>query len=131
MLKHAASVSLSSGGAGGDLEAKKGLRGSFGANMRAEFGGMVQMMSLDEGSDYDHDYEGRGGQETETANNHENKSTRRLVVVGDVHGCIDECEFFLAFHIHVHKYIDDSFNRMFEDVMIHSFFFISSTYTKF
>lgn len=56
--------------------------GSFGTNMRPEFGGMVHLRSL--GDDYGVSGLGRN-----------DKS--RLVVVGDVHGCIDECEFFFFF----------------------------------
>lgn len=110
MLKNAASVSLSlslsggnGGGGGGGAEMKKGglLGGGFGMNMRAEFGGMVHLRSLDlgEGEGGDYDREGRGGTEAGAANNHVygNKSKRRLVVVGDVHGCIDECKSFSLF----------------------------------
>lgn len=72
---------------GGELKAGFG---SFGTNMRPEFGGMVHLRSL--GYEFGGDY---------------NRS--RLVVVGDVHGCIDECEFFF-FHMRP-RY----FRRMFED----------------
>lgn len=57
-----------------DGKSKSGF-GSFGVNMRPQFGDMVHMKNLD------HDLAGLKG----------NRS--RLVVIGDVHGCIDECEF--------------------------------------
>ena len=96
VLKNAASVSMSGAGEREKLGLNNGGLGSFGTNLRAEFGGMVHLRSLGEGEGYDHDYELRGGQET-TTNNDENKSKKRLVVVGDVHGCIDECEFCFSY----------------------------------
>lgn len=69
--------------------------GSFGTNMRAEFGGLVHLRSL--GEDYG---VGRQGRNDES----------RLVVVGDVHGCIDECEFYFS-------YVYGYFRRLFEGLI--------------
>lgn len=66
---------------GGGVKAGFGV---FGTNARPEFGGMVHLRSL--GEDYGVGW--RGGDDRST----------RLVVVGDVHGCIDECEFFPPLH---------------------------------
>ena len=85
-------------------ELKTGF-GSFGSNMRPEFGGMVHMRSLG------HDY-GLGWQRR--------SKNSRLVVVGDVHGCIDEREFsfrYDCFRRMVGRFIlfplynNDNFNR--------------------
>lgn len=59
-----------------DGKLKSGL-GAFGTNMRADFaGGVVHLRNLD-------DEIGTGWREKRS----------RLVIIGDVHGCFDECEF--------------------------------------
>lgn len=111
VLKSAASLSMGGAGERENLGLNNGGLGSFGMNMRAEFGGMVHLRSLGEGEDFNYHHEGRGGQET-TSNNGENKSRKRLVVVGDIHGCIDECEFLLFIYIFISIY--RCFRRKFE-----------------
>ena len=65
--------------------------GYFGTNMLPEFVGITQVKTLDT-------YFVPGS-----------RDSRRLIFIGDVHGCRDECMYALYLHRHKHRAIGDTY----------------------